>query len=170
MARKIYPQIKIEDARILFRNFEGREDKYNKAGDRNFCVLLDEIQGKELAENFGLNVKFLKSREEGDPEEAYLKVAVGYKVKPPTLVMLTKRPNPEVEEGFEVVRNDIGEEGCQVFDWVDIEKVDLIFNAVPWEVGDKSGIKAWVKSMYVTIAQDELDEKYANVKYAEEDE
>jgi hypothetical protein len=153
----------------LFRNFEGREDKYNKAGDRNFCVLLDEVQGKELSENFGLNVKFLKSREEGDPEEAYLKVAVGYKVKPPTLVMLTKRPNPEIEEGFEVVRNDIDEAGCQVFDWVDIEKVDLIFNAVPWEVGDKSGIKAWVKSMYVTIAQDELDEKYANVKYAEEE-
>lgn len=170
MAVKHYPRVKIENARILFRNFEGREDRFNKLGDRNFCVLLDEVQAKELAEDYGLNVKTLRSREEGDPDEFYLKIAVGYKVKPPMLVMLTTRPNPEVEGGFEVVRSDIPESNCHVFDWVDIDKVDLVFTASPWEVGEKSGIKAWVNSLYVTIAQDELDLKYAGVKYAEEEE
>lgn len=169
MAAKHYPRVKIENARILFRNFEGREDKYNKLGDRNFCVLLDEVQAKELAEDYGLNVKSLKSREEGDPEEFYLKIAVSYKIKPPKLVMLTTRANPEVEGGVEVVRSDIGQENCHVFDWVDIEKTDLVFTASPWEVGEKSGIKAYAQSVWVTIAEDELDRKYADVKYAEED-
>jgi hypothetical protein len=167
---KVYPRIKIENARILFRNFEGREDRYNKLGDRNFCVLLDEVQAKELAENYGLNVKFLKSREEGDPEEAYLKIAVSYKIRPPKLVMLTTRLNPEAEDGIEIVRTDFEENNCQVFDWVDIEKVDLIFTASPWEVNGKSGIKAYAHSVWVTIVEDELDRKYADVKYAEEDE
>jgi hypothetical protein len=151
--------VKIENARILFRNFEGREDKYNKLGDRNFCVLLDEVQAKELVEDYGLNVKFLKSREEGDPEEAYLKIAVSYKVRPPKLVMITSRG-----------RTDFAEDNCQVFDWVDIEKTDLIFTASPWEVGGKSGIKAYAQSVWVTIVEDELDLKYADVKYAEDDE
>jgi len=159
MAGRVYPRIKIENARILFRNFEGREDKYNKLGDRNFCVLLDEVQAKELVEDHGLNVKYLKSREEGDPEEAYLKIAVSFKVRPPKLVMITSRG-----------RTDFTEANCQVFDWVDIEKTDLIFTASPWEVGGKSGIKAYAQSVWVTIVEDELDLKYADVKYEEEGE
>jgi len=166
---KIYPRIKIENARILFRNFEGREEKYNKLGDRNFCVLLDDVQAKELIEDHGLNVKYLKSREEGDPEEAYLKIAVSFKIRPPKLVMLTTRSNPEAEDGIEIVRTDFTEANCQVFDWVDIEKTDLIFTATPWSVGEKSGIKAYAQSLWVTIVEDELDRKYSDVKYAEED-
>jgi hypothetical protein len=39
---RVTENITIENAHILFRNFSGRESKYNRAGQRNFCVYIDD--------------------------------------------------------------------------------------------------------------------------------
>ena len=36
------PNLVIENCRITFKNFSGKETKFNPAGRRNFAVVLDE--------------------------------------------------------------------------------------------------------------------------------
>jgi hypothetical protein len=48
--------IVLEDVKLIFRNFAGREGMYNREGDRNFAVELPKDVAEELAAN-GWNVK-----------------------------------------------------------------------------------------------------------------
>lgn len=141
--------VMIEDARLAFRNFSGNEDKYNRKGDRNFCILLDESVAHQM-ERDGWNIKSLRGREEGDSDQPYLQVAVSYKVRPPRIVMITSR-------GRTVLTEDM----VEMLDWVDIKMVDVTLNPYEWTVNDKGGIKAYLQTMYVTIHEDPLDVKYA---------
>lgn len=148
----------MEDARIIFRNFAGKEGMYNREGDRNFCILLDDKLANEMSAD-GWNIKTLKARESSDPAEPdqpYIMVSVGYKGRPPKIVMITSKG-----------RTDLGEDEIEVLDWVDIKNVDLIVRPYEWRVGDKTGIKAYLKSMFVTIDEDALEIKYADVQEAD---
>lgn len=151
MSRRNEGTLLMEGARIIFRNFAGKEGPYNREGDRNFCVILEPELAEQLAQD-GWNIKALKPREEGDEATPYLQVSVGFKVRPPTMVMVTSRG-----------RTTLGEDEIELLDWVDIRDVDLIIRPYEWLVNGKSGIKAYLKSIYVTIEEDALQLKYQDV-------
>lgn len=140
--------IVIENAKIGFRNFSGKAAKFNPAGRRNFCVFLDKEDGLRL-ENDGWNVRWLQPREEGEDLVPYLQVAVSYDNIAPKIVLVTKKRK--------TVLDDIS---VDELDTAEIENVDLIIRPYNWEVQGKAGVKAYCKSMYVTIVEDEFAEKY----------
>ena len=149
-------QVIMEGVRIIFRNFEGKEGMYNREGDRNFAVCLDDDTANKMAED-GWNVKWLKANEEyGDPAQAYLSVSVNFKGRPPRIVMINSRGRTDLDEGT-----------VDTLDWIDIANVDLIVRPYEWNVNGKSGVKAYLKSLFVTVDEDELDLKYSEVPDAE---
>jgi hypothetical protein len=138
----------IENVTIAFRNFEGKEDTYNRAGDRNFAILLDEDLAAEM-ERDGWNVRYLKVREEGDEPQAYIQVAVSYKARPPKIGMVTSK-------GLTY----LGEDEVETLDWVDIETADVTLNPYEWAVNGKTGVKAYLQTLFVKIEEDYLQQKW----------
>ena len=65
MAYKQTNNIMIENARLIFKNFSGEESKFNRGGNKNFCVVLDPEMAQDLADE-GWNIKYLRPREEGE--------------------------------------------------------------------------------------------------------
>jgi hypothetical protein len=145
----------MEGVKLIFRNFSGKEGQYNREGERNFAVLLDDQVAEAMAAD-GWNVKWLKPREdddEGEKEQAYIGVSLNFsKGRPPRVVLVTSRG-----------RTNLDETDIDLLDWADITNVDLIVRPYEWTVGDKNGIKAYLQSIYVTIEEDPLELKYADL-------
>lgn len=139
-----------ENCRIIFRNFKGEQSQYNRAGDRNFCVVIEDAAVADRLAADGWNIKHLPPLDEGEEGTSYLPVAISFSNVPPTVVMLSSKGRTHLDEST-----------IDILDYAEIENVDLIVNPYNWEVNGKSGVKAYVKSMYVTIREDELARKYA---------
>lgn len=141
----------IEGAQIGFKNFAGREGMYNKEGDRNFVVFLTPEMADKLSKQ-GWNVKFPKQKEiapEDDNRQPYLPIDVSFKNLAPKVILIN---------GDEPIHLD--EAGIEMLDWVEMQQVDLSVRPYHWDVNGQTGVKAYLKAIYVTIVTDKFMQKY----------
>lgn len=155
MERQVTSNIMIEGARIGFRNFSGKEGKYNLAGRRNFCVFLDESLARTL-EADGWNIRWLQPKDDQEDSQGYLQVAVSYENIPPKILMISSNGKTVLDA-----------ESVSTLDWAEIAEVDLTIRPYNWVLhegtkSEKRGVKAYVKSMYVSIVEDKFEKKWAN--------
>lgn len=142
----------LEDVMIGYRNFAGVEGPYNKAGDRSFAAFLDEALAERLL-NDGWNVKWPKEKDDISSEEdtrlPYLPIAIGYNNYPPKVIIIANDN-----------KTKLGEAEIEMLDYADIINVDIVVRPYNYTVLGKTGVKAYVKSLYVTIEVDAFYDKY----------
>ena len=159
--RRVTENIKIEGARLMFRNFQGKASQFNAEGDRNFAVQIDAELAERLKDD-GWNVKYLRPRQD-DPEQhfqPYLNVKVRYGNIPPIAVLINSRGKKRLTE-----------ETIDQLDWTMIKNCDVVIRPYNYPAlnGRPAGVSAYLKSIYVTIMEDELDEKYADIPDLDEE-
>ena len=142
--------LQIADARIIFKNFEGRGDKFNREGDRNFSLLIEDENTANALIKEGWNVKIKPGREEGDDPFMRLPVKVKFTDYGPNVYLVTGNR-----------RNELDEESIGCLDNIEIESVDMDIRPYDWEVNGKTGRTAYLQSMEVVQRIDRFAARYS---------
>nr|DAN82867.1 MAG TPA: hypothetical protein [Caudoviricetes sp.] len=98
-----------------------------------------------------------ESRQDPDAVTWFIKVEASYRARPPRVICI-----PSITKN----RTYLTEATIASLDYAEILNVDLTINPYQWEVNGKSGIKAYLGTMYVTIQEDPLDAKYTDEEAA----
>lgn len=150
MAKRELEDAKLEDVKIIFRNLSGSQTKFNAKGKRNFSVVLTPGMA-EAMEKDGWNIKRRPPREEDGDTLLHMKCNVNFdSSRPPAIYLITSRGRTRM------TADTVGQ-----LDVADITNVDLILH--PYFFDDDSKPSAYVKTMFVTINEDDLEKKYAEL-------
>ena len=144
--------INIEGAIIIWKNFSGERDKFNP-GKRGFSVVIDDAAMAEELRNEGWNVKNRPLQAGADPSEQEWTLPVKLNMNRYTQVWLIVGNHKTLLDENTVAQLDV----------VDFVNCDISIRPYEWEMGGRTGITAYVDSMYVTIRENKFAEKYADL-------
>lgn len=134
-----------------WRNFAGGPTRFNKQNtQRFFHIFLTDEEAHRL-EDAGWNVKWLENKNNpSEPKQAHLQVFIkldGPARLQPKIWQTRKKGRPILLDGDLIGQLDMD----------DFERVKLQIRPYKWELDSgKSGIKAFVKQMFVTPVEDDF--------------
>ena len=137
--------LQIDDARITYKNFSGVGDKYNREGDRNFALIIEDQEVADALINdtnkygVGWNVKSKPPREEGDAPFMYMPVKVKFSDYGPNVYLITNGR-----------KNRLDERTIGSLDRIRIAKVDLDIRPYDDVINGKPFRSAYLQSICVT--------------------
>lgn len=145
----------IENANVgrgAFRNFAGKKTQFNKTGKRTCVILLDEENGEKVF-NDGWYVRWRDPRDEQDSRVAMLTVEARFDNYPPKVILISSGG-----------RTQLDEDNIDILDSAEIKVCDLILSPYTWVDKDtgKQWLKGFVRTMYVTLQEDDFGGKYAD--------
>lgn len=142
--------LEINNARLVYRNFQGRGDKFNREGDRNFSVVIpsQEIADKLAADGWNLKVK--PARDDQELPFITLPVKIKFNDRGPACYLVVNSNMTRLSEDMVGILDDI-----------DIESVDLDIRPYDWEVNGKRGRTAYLQGISVVQKVDRFAERFA---------
>ena len=149
--------LQIDDARIIYRNFSGVGSKFNREGDRNFAIYIDDEDIANELRDRGWNVKIKPPREDGDDPFMFLPVKIKFNDRGPSVYLVTGNK-----------KTPLNENTVSCLDDIDILSVDLDVRPYDWEVNGKTGRTAYLQSIWVTQEVDRFASRMMDDEYPEE--
>lgn len=144
--------INIEDGILAYTNFSGKK---SESGKRTVTFVIPDDIAQDLIKD-GWNLRLETFEKQPDRSPRYLlNCTIQYRTKdgrPKDPKIYLVRPNGLQHMTEETVDNLDG--------GVDILSVDAVIRPFYWEVGSRSGISAYINSMYITVKEEPVDAKY----------
>ena len=141
----------INGRQIIFKNFEGRGDKYNREGDRNFSLRIDDPDTADALIKEGWNVRIKEGRDEEEGPFMRLPIKVKFTDYGPNVYLVTGNR-----------RNELDAESIACLDNIEIESVDMDIRPYDWDVNGRCGRTAYLQSMEVVQRIDRFAARYAD--------
>lgn len=129
--------LQIDDATITFKNFSGRGSQFNRDGDRNFALVIPDVDVAEELKAKGWNVKIKPGRD--DPDEMFCTLPVKVKYN-------GYGPNLYLQAGEDAKPVQLTEDTVHQLDQYRFSKIDMDLRPYNWEVNGKTGTTAYISS------------------------
>lgn len=187
--------IQLDGVKLIYRNFEGRGDQYNREGDRNFCVMIpdraleaDEIDSimaldrsvTRFKDADGSTILMINDTEVRTVSEALIAYDWNVTIKAPR----TPEDSPYMYLKVKVKFNERGpiiwldtdgkgnrltETTVKLLDKIDIDFADLDIRPYDWVRPGNSGRTAYLDGATVFQNVDRHTMRYASEEYPTED-
>lgn len=157
--------VEINDAKIIFRNFEGRADKFNHAGNRNFALVIpnqklaDDLINDTNEYGVGWNVKIREAGDDFEDDFRYLPIKVKFNNRGPAVYL---------ENSGTGRRTKLNEDTIALLDNVDIVSVDLDIRPYDDVINGKPFRTAYLQAILVRQNVDRFASRFADEESPEE--
>lgn len=154
MKKPYYNNVEIDNAEFMFRpNFEGRQEKYNTLGNKNFTVKLHNEDLIARMQEEGWNIKFTKPSEEFPDPEPYIKVNVSYRMKAPKIHLV---------RGNQILC-DLDEDTIRDIDYAKITHMDMVISPSSYtqDDGETWNVSAYLDELWIEYEQSRFSGKYS---------
>lgn len=140
-----------------WRNFAGGPSRFDPRNTKRYFEIFIPDDEAEKLSRAGWNVKWLEPKNESEPKQAHLRIFVNYEVPArfqPRIWMTRSNGDP--------IRLD-PDDVCQL-DSDDIIRAKIQIRPYDWEIPGtgRTGRKAMLKQMYVTIEEDDFGAEFYN--------
>ena len=143
----------IDGRDIMFRNFEGRGDKFNREGDRNFSLRLRDPESAEALAREGWNVRVKPPRDEDEDEFRRLPIKVKFTDYGPQVYLWSGDNRVELDE-----------ESIGCLDNIEIDHVNMDVRPYNWTVNGRDGRTAYLQVLEVFQRTNRFEERYARMR------
>lgn len=143
-------RIQVNNARITYKNFSGIGGPYNRDGDRNFALIIDDPAVADKMASNGWNVRVKPPRNEGEEPFIYLPVKVKFSDYGPSAYLISGS-----------ARNELTEETIGRLDRIRCRNIDLDIRPYDWDINGKQGRTAYLDGIEVIQEIDRFAARYA---------